>query len=237
MFFVHPEPDADPLSQWLSRVGEHLGPHQSDLLIEYAEGRTRHEIKANWKIVVENYIDGYHLAFLHSETLHMYDHAKQESGFVGPYFLFYEPLSESYAANVEKQAEMPLIDHVPSEMRGAWVSMLFPNIGLTESESSWSTFHVIPIAADLSIVETRTKVMPVSDWEFTKQSVSSWWNFKGRDREKFDPHDDDPLTSGDFMAEDIYACEQQQKAMRSPKFAIGPTAKNLKNWYSSSRRG
>lgn len=227
MFFVHPEPDADPLGEWFSGVEEYLGPHQPDLLVEYVEGRTRHEINANWKIVVENYIDGYHLAHLHSETLNMYDHAKQESGFVGPHYMFYEPLTRDYAQNVEQRAEMPLIDHVPAEVRGAWVPMLFPNIGLTESESSWSTFHVIPVAADKTVVETRTKVMPVSDWEFTKQSMSSWWNFKGRDREKFAADENDPLASGDFMAEDIYACEQQQKAMRSPKFAIGPTAKNM----------
>lgn len=227
MFFVHPEPDAKPLSDWFSGVAEYLGPHQPELLVEHAEGRTRHEINANWKIVVENYIDGYHLAHLHSETLNMYDHSKQESGFVGPHYLFYEPLTEDYARNVEKRAEMPLIDHVPAEVRGAWVPMLFPNIGLTESESSWSTFHVIPVAADQTIVETRTKVMPASDWEFTKQSMSSWWNFKGRDREKFAADENDPLASGDFMAEDIYACEQQQKAMNSPKFAIGPTAKTL----------
>lgn len=227
MFFVHPEPDAKPLSDWFSGVAEYLGPHRPELLVEHAEGRTRHEINANWKIVVENYIDGYHLAHLHSETLNMYDHSKQESGFVGPHYLFYEPLTEDYARNVEKRAEMPLIDHVPAEVRGAWVPMLFPNIGLTESESSWSTFHVIPVAADKTIVETRTKVMPASDWEFTKQSMSSWWNFKGRDREKFAEDENDPLASGDFMAEDIYACEQQQKAMRSPKFAIGPTAKTL----------
>jgi len=227
MFFVHPEPDADPLGEWFSGVEEYLGPHQPELLVEYVEGRTRHEINANWKIVVENYIDGYHLAHLHSETLHMYDHAKQESGFVGPHYMFYEPLTKDYAQNVEQRAEMPLIDHGPAEVRGAWVPMLFPNIGLTESESSWSTFHVIPVAADKTMVETRTKVMPVSDWEFTKQSMSSWWNFEGRDREKFPADGVDPLTSGDFMAEDIYACEQQQKAMRSPRFAIGPTAKSM----------
>lgn len=229
MFFVHPEPDAEPLAKWFEGVEQYLGPHQPELLVEYKDGRTRHEIAANWKIVVENYIDGYHLAHLHSETLHMYDHARQESGFVGSHFMFYEPLSASYAENVEQQSEMPLIDHVPAQVRSAWVPMLFPNLGITESESSWSTFHVIPVAADKTIVETRTKVMPVSDWEYTKQSLSSWWNWKGRDREMFEPDEDDPLTSGDFMAEDIYACEQQQKAMRSPRFAIGPTAKTLES--------
>lgn len=229
MFFVHPEPDARALNEWLKGVPENLGPHQPELLVEYEEGRTRHEIAANWKIVVENYIDGYHLAHLHSETLYMYDHSRQQSGFVGPHFLFYEPLTQSYAENVENESSMPVIDHVPPEIRGAWVPLLFPNLGLSESENTWSTFHVIPVAPDRTVVETRTKVMPASDWEFMKQSFSSWWNWKGKDREKFEGGNDDPLSSGDFMKEDIYACEQQFKAMRSPRFAIGPTAKSLES--------
>ena len=105
--------------------------------------------------------------------------------------------------------------------------MLFPNIGLSATENSWSTFLVIPISHDQTVVETRTKVMPASNWEFFKQSMSSWLNWKGRKRPKFDGGPDDPLSSGDFMAEDVYACEQQFKAMSSPKFAVGATAKTL----------
>jgi Rieske 2Fe-2S family protein len=32
------------------------------------------------------------------------------------------------------------------------------------------------------------------------------------------------MASGDFTAEDIYACEQQQKSLASPYLEIGPAA-------------
>lgn len=32
------------------------------------------------------------------------------------------------------------------------------------------------------------------------------------------------MTSGDFMQEDIYACEQQQKSLQSPYFEVGASA-------------
>ena len=35
----------------------------------------------------------------------------------------------------------------------------------------------------------------------------------------------DPLASGDFMAEDVDACEQQQKSLRSPYFEHGPSSR------------
>ena len=106
--------------------------------------------------------------------------------------------------------------------------MLFPNLGLSETESSWSTFYVIPVAPDKSIVELRTKVMPVSNWQFMVQEWKSWNFFKNFRGDKYGTKDpDDPLASGDFMTEDIYVCEQQQRSLKSPYFAVGAIAKDL----------
>ena len=77
---------------------------------------------------------------------------------------------------------MPLIDHIPREKIGAYVPMLFPNIGLGESESSWSIFHVIPVAPDRTIVQTRTKVMPVSSWEFHQTGLVIRLAFQDEER-------------------------------------------------------
>ena len=78
MLFVHPDPNAGSIMEWFGEIEPHLGPHDVDALAEYPKARTSYEIKANWKIVVENYIDVYHLAHLHSGTLAMYDHARAE---------------------------------------------------------------------------------------------------------------------------------------------------------------
>lgn len=37
----------------------------------------------------------------------------------------------------------------------------------------------------------------------------------------------DPLTSGDFMAEDVFVCEQQQKGLSNPLFSSKHHAINL----------
>jgi len=228
MIFVHPDANAESLANWFSPVEAYLGPHQPEKLMEAVESRMRHQINANWKIIVENYIDGYHLAHLHAETLFMYDHRRQQRGFVGNHFYFYEPLAKDYLDGIEDNSPLPLIDHVPQDKMGAYVPMLFPNLGLSEAESSWSTFYVIPIAPDQSIVEIRTKVMPVSDWQYLKQEWKSWNYFKSRKWDKYGTGEaDDPLASGDFMVEDIYVCEQQQRSLKSPYFSIGAIAKDL----------
>ena len=222
MLWVHPDENAEPVEAWFGGVASRLGPHRVEELVEYTEGRTAYTIAANWKIVVENYIDGYHLAHLHSGTLSMYDHKRIESGFAGPHFYFQEPLSPDYAADVERNAPMPLV--IPAEQAGAWVPMLFPGIGLAENEDSWSVFHITPIAPDSTRVVVRTKVADASFLAFASQSFRCWSFWSKRVRPKFDSGDaDDPMASGDFMQEDIYACEQQQRSLRSPYFEHGPS--------------
>lgn len=222
MLWVHPDPNAGSIMEWFGEVEPSLGPHDVDNLVEYKDGRTEHVIKANWKIVVENYIDGYHLAHLHSGTLAMYDHSRIESGFVGPHFAFWEPLAPEYAESVEKNTPYPLV--IPAEQAGAWVPMLFPGIGLAENENSWSLFHVMPLAPDRTRVVTRTKVVKASSWQFMRQQFRSWGFWNRRVSGKFEGGEDDPMASGDFMAEDIYACEQQQKSLQSPYFEHGPSS-------------
>ena len=224
MLFVHPEPHAAPVAEWFAAVEPYLGPHAVDSLIEYPQGRASYEIEANWKIVVENYIDVYHLARLHSGTLAMYDHAKAAYRFVGPHYVFREPLAAAYAADIEQNAPAPVI--LPHDRLAAYVPMLFPGIGLAETESSWSTFIVTPLAPDRTRVENRTRVKDASAWTFARQERRSAKFWKRAVRGKYAAGEEgDAMTSGDFTAEDVYVCEQQQKALRSPYFEVGPVSR------------
>ena len=67
--WARPDADAGSIMDWFGEVAPHLDPDDVDGLVEYGKGRTEHVIAANWKIVVENYIDGCHLGHLHSGAL------------------------------------------------------------------------------------------------------------------------------------------------------------------------
>ena len=252
MIFVNPDNEAESLGSWLGKLDIEFGPHQPENLVEY-EKAIVYEIKANWKIFVENYIDGYHLTHLHSETLKDYDHSKQESKFINRHWVFNEPLTTRYKKSLKKESPLPLIDHIPDDKMGAYVHMLFPCFGLAGVESLWSTVQIIPKAPDLTIVKIRTWTMPISTSDYIKmtkddliarfhivkqkKSLLSAGKFllyaltgdDGSDNLVKLPEDGDPLSSNDFMIEDIYACEQQQSAMKSPKFAIGPMTQDLED--------
>ena len=222
MIFVNPDAGALPFEQWLGDFPQRFGPHQPEELQE--SDVRQYEIKANWKIFVENYIDVYHLSHLHSETLNMYDHARLESAVCGAgHIVTWDPPAREYQKYLEKSSSgyLPLLFSEP-EKWGAYIHMMFPNFGVAGTEYSWSTLEVIPVAPALTHVRARTRTalkginLALSTaWEKGAAWVAQVAGNKGGIK---------PLESGDFMLEDIYACEQQQKAMGSPSFAFGPTS-------------
>ncbi len=230
ILWVHPDPNADPITKWFDGCWEKLGPHNPKRLIEYPDTYYEKIINANWKIVAENYIDVYHLAHLHSNTLQMYNHAKAEYGFVGDHYMFWEPLSSEYKDNIDGLIPTKRIQEMTDEYIGAYVPWLFPNLGLSEGEGSWNIFHAIPLAPDKTKVIVRTKLEPMSNWEFTKQQMKSNISWRGimGGKTKYgnepDTNSDDPMDWNDFMEEDVYVCEQQQKSLKNPLFGVTRTA-------------
>ncbi len=227
MLFVHPDPNAPSIAEWFSPVEPHIGPHVPEEMAEYAALNRSYEIKANWKVVVENYIDVYHLSHLHSSTLRMYDHKAARYHWEGPHYVFWEPPVEDFAKDQDRKLIAPRV--IPEDMNGAWVPMLWPGIGLAGFEDGWNVFIVEPLGPELTRVLNRGRVSNSSGWKFASQSVKSsmfWTRF--RLSGKYENHDamgsDDPMASGDFTAEDVHVCEQQQKSLKSPYFETGPAA-------------
>jgi len=231
MIWVHPSPEAEPITKWFEGCWEYLGPHNPNRLIEYPDTYYEKMIQANWKIVAENYIDVYHLAHLHSNTLQMYDHSKAKYGFVGDHYLFWEPLSPEYKDNLDQLIPTKRIAEMTEEYLGAYVPWLFPNLGLSEGEGSWNMFHAIPIAPNKTKVIVRSKLEPMTNWEYTKQQTKSYMSWHGimGGKTKYgkqpDEHSGDPMEWNDFMEEDVYVCEQQQKSLNNPLFGVTATAK------------
>ena len=145
-------------------------------------------------------------------------------------------VGKKYAENLDKLIPFKQIEEMTEETMGAYVPWLFPSLGLAESESSWSTFSIHPLAPDKTKVIVRTKMEPMSDVEYQSQlskSNRNWTKIMG-DKTKYDRSDEsDPMASGDFMQEDIYACEQQQKSLSNPLFSVIATA----HYQESSVRG
>lgn len=225
MIWVHPDETAPSVIEYFASMEGRLAPYDVEQLIEADEYIVEEVIQANWKLIVENYIDHYHLAQLHSGTLNMYEHKRAEFGFAGEHFYFWEPLTQDYHRDIENNSPYPLLIDADEPNIGAWVPMLFPCIGLAETESSWSVFQIVPISVDKTKVIIRSKLKNCSSMQFYKQAFSSYSYWANKVKSKSKQHDQQhALGSADFMQEDIYVCEQLQKSLKSNYFEFGPSA-------------
>ena len=237
MIWVHPDINATPVAEYFAAMNAHLAPYQVEDLAESKDEVNEYIINANWKIIAENYIDQYHLSELHSATLNMYAHHKALFGTVkspnsDEHFYFWESVTQDYLNNIETNAPYPLLMDKNHPKIGAFVPLLFPNLGLSETESSWSCFHIQPITVDKTKVIIRSKVKNCSSLQFIKQATRShsyWQKVYQQQRNKaqsLNVNDKHPLGGGDFMAEDVFVCEQLQKSLTNPHFEFGPSAEH-----------
>lgn len=215
LVFVNPDPSYEPLEEYLKPLIPHLGPHIPEDLMEYKEKYNSYIVDCNWKIFVENYIDGYHLDYLHKNTLNMYDHKKQESKFVGKHWTFVEPLTNDYLLSIKKnKSYYKPLKQLSEEQYKAHVHLVYPNFGITETESTWTIMTIEPINESQTKLTFRTRL----DKNLAKKTssvVHSETPIRTSDYK-------DPLNSGDFMIEDMFVCENIQKAINNDSYKPGP---------------
>ncbi len=244
VIWVHPKPNAEYITNWFAETDQYLGPHAPLRLIEYPGSDYEKVVNANWKIIVENYIDIYHLSHLHSNTLNMYDHRKAEFRFVRDHYMFWEPLAKTYRENLSDLMPYKGIGEMKDSHVGAYVPWLFPSLGLVETESSWSVFHIEPISPEKTKIKIRTKLEKMSTMEYYRQSRRSekyWPKLMGVSTKYDSKEKGDVFSLWDFMEEDIFACEQQQISLKNPLYEVQYLAKHgeapvrhfqsvIKNW-------
>jgi Rieske 2Fe-2S family protein len=216
MVFVNLDGDAPSLAATLEPLRARILPYLDMDELEHNDGY-RYVINANWKIFVENYMDIYHLFHIHKESLKEYDHKAATSEFVNDHWLFYEPLSDKGEKNSKWwDMYMSSISSFEGE-RGAYVSMLFPNFGITATENLCLFLKIKPLSGE----ETEITVYAKSNSGVSKPKQPLVYDYRKGDKpvEKL-------LASPDVMNEDIYACEMIQKNMRSKRFEVGALAED-----------
>jgi Rieske 2Fe-2S family protein len=196
MIFVHPDPNAETLEDWLGGyVGpDRAGPYPFEDLVQVA--RIKVPLQCNWKLYIENHIDCYHLWYLHEESLSMYDHHALTCWKEGVHWGCVEPLR---ASRDEQFAGLLPISGLPEAERGvARANLIFPNVPFTTGESSVMTYQVVPTGPETSYIDLRVRAEPGSELTDTTAILRV------------------------LRDEDGYACEQMQAVVRSSSFAVGP---------------
>ncbi len=230
LIFIHPEPN-EVFADWTKGLHGKLWPHNlaSDKLLEAP--RLIYDLQCNWKIFVENALDGYHLSHLHSTTLGGPKPLENEWREIGQHLAWYatdeKGVDHSLPKTVREDYERNWSSKITeAEAPGfAGVYFLYPATLITPTPYSFSISSLRPIDAHNTELEVRT-------W-----SLKGWLgdaHFKAEDIDGYDPRTghissshwkEHPAASQDFQTEDVWICEKIQRGLTSPAAEAGPMAK------------
>jgi Rieske 2Fe-2S family protein len=199
MVFAHPDPAAPSLSESLGELPTAIGSHRPGQLPVVASADL--PARCNWKLLVENHIDVYHLWYLHRDSLGDLEHSRFEHRQVGRHWVSYEPLRSPDLASARLVRGTRVIEHLDQRDRlGVGAHLIFPNILLAANAEFFMSYAVVPEGPASSHIEVRIRAEQGADGDALLEAARS------------------------FIDEDIRACERIQSALASPWFAVGPLA-------------
>lgn len=205
MVFVNLAAQPEPFEQWLGAFPATLGLHDPGRL-EEVNVRVR-TVRSNWKFLVENTIEVYHLWYLHRTTQDQYQNHLFRNAFEGRHWWSYTPLFPDRAfAEEESNLDWTAVPVAPwlgeRERSGIFVHLIFPNVCLFATALTFRIMTLVPDGPEQCAVEMRTRALPGTDPAL----------FDGEVNQTFE--------------EDVEACERIQKGAHRSRFRVGPLAKD-----------
>jgi choline monooxygenase len=133
LLFVHVAPESEALDAVLAGVAERMAPMRLDELAFVT--RVDYEVRCNWKVYVDNYLEGYHVPHVHPELCSLYDFQAYRTETRGWYSLQVGPLSGKDTPYGVSSGE-------------ALYYWVFPNFMLNVLPGRLQTNTVLPLAPD-----------------------------------------------------------------------------------------
>jgi Rieske 2Fe-2S family protein len=205
--FVNASGDAEPFDEHVGNLGVAVDDYAPERLVL---GATHgYEIRANWKIVIENYLECYHCSNIHPELCEV---TPPESDTVYPedadgVWVGGPMVLRDHAETMSLTGEslgVPIPGLPAARLREVGYAVLFPNLLISPHPDYVMTHRLIPLAPDRTWLECA--------WHFPPEAL---------DRPGFSP--DYAAEFWDITnREDWAACESIQRNVTSPGYRPGP---------------
>jgi choline monooxygenase len=190
--FVNLDPEAQPLHEFLGGLVKRIEPLGVGKL-HYFDRRT-YDIHCNWKVFVDNYLDGgYHVPYLHKGLNSVLDYKQYTIENEDRYCLQSSPMvssDEDAATGATRKGDR------------AWYFWQYPNLMINCYEGYMDTNYVIPVDADHCRVIFDFYFADVSEArrEYNRQSVD---------------------VGNRVQDEDLGICEDVQRGLKSRVYGAG----------------
>jgi len=165
--------------------------------------RIRYDVRANWKLIIENFMECYHCSTIHPELVHVLP--EFAGGYAAQYYVGHgaEFGRDVRGFTVDGSAGVTPISTIAAEQdRRYYAITIKPQVFVNLVPDHAIVHRMFPLAADRTIVEC--------DWLFLPEVVASGVDL-GRSVDLFDR----------VNRQDFAACERCQPSMSSRAYAQG----------------
>lgn len=193
LVFVNINPGCAPLAEALEDLPDHA--QLSALVGARLAARKDWHIDCNWKVYVDNYLEGYHIPIVHPSLNRELDYAKYRTETRRYYSIQHSPIKRVESARL-RQGE----GGGGGEAQFFW---LFPNLMLNVYPDNYSTNLIVPLGPERTL------------------TVFEWY-FHDPDREEVQEKLRRTIEfSDEIQIEDIKICEAVQRGLRSRAYESG----------------
>ncbi len=224
LVFINPDKNAD-FNRWIDPITGQAWPH--DLAARDASEAEPliYDLKCDWKVFIENALDGYHLAYLHEQTLGGPVPSQNEWVRAGNHMIWYateDGTRHRLPKKIRGEAGQTGVMESARNPGYGGVYFLFPATLIVPTPYGMSISVLEPLGAGRSRMIVRHWVGP---W----QSKDERRYIPGYDKKTNMISSDfwtvPPLETGDFQTEDVWICEKVQRGLNSPAYVHGPLSK------------
>jgi choline monooxygenase len=194
--FVNFDQNAEPLAAYLGEIPGQAKGFQFDGL-ELAERRD-YVIDCNWKVYVDNYLEGYHIPIAHPGLMREIDYSQYRTDTFRYHSQQFAPIRAMKAEEAGERFYAP-----GTGLQQALYFWLFPNLMLNIYPDNISTNLIVPLSQD--------KTLTIFEWFFHDASSA-----KVQERVK-----KAVAFSDEVQQEDVGLCESVQRGLRSSTYDRG----------------
>jgi phenylpropionate dioxygenase-like ring-hydroxylating dioxygenase large terminal subunit len=189
--FANFDPEAEPLSAYLAEIPEQARGFQFAGL--HLAERRDYVINCNWKVYVDNYLEGYHIPIAHPGLMREIDYAHYRTATFRYHSQQFAPIRALKADDGVERAYAP----GTGTLKEALYFWIFPNLMLNIYPDNISTNLIVPI--------NQEKTLTIFEWFFDDL-------FAPQVRERIQKA---VAFSDEVQQEDILLCENVQRGLRS----------------------
>ncbi len=204
--FVNLDAQAPPLGDFLEDIPQRVAQwHPAEMKFAV---RKDYVIACNWKVYVDNYLEGYHIPIAHPGLMKEIDYAQYRTECHRYYSRQFAPLRPAAAvAGAEDRMYVPK-EGSPDDAYYVW---LFPNLMLNIYPDNLQTNVILPLGHD--------RTLTIFEW-FARSPESPEMQARLERAVKF---------ADEVQAEDVHLCETVQRGLRSRFYDRGRYAPKREN--------